>query len=219
MGGQVVAEGGLQHPAAGQVQLELLIAGHAGVGGQNLAAGRHQAAVQLQFQPFHLLPQVFLVGDQPRIQAYQKAVLHGAQAGFHLGAGGRACGIVEGPLLVDLFGGAGQRVAQALGGQVHLDQIVHHPGLDGPAGVAEILRAGQHDKNGQGAFFVAGVGQGQPVHHRHFDVGNDDVGLFPLDELLGDPAVAGGAADGVAQLFPFEHPLQADQDQGFVVSQ
>ena len=46
------------------------------------------------------------------------------------------------------------------------------------AGVAEILRAGQHDKDGQGPFFVAGPGQVQPVHHRHLDVGDDDVGLL-----------------------------------------
>ena len=106
---------------------------------------------------------------------------------------------------------------QVLGGQVQLDQIIHHPGTHGLLDVIKFFKAGQHDKGGQGAALPAGVGKGKAVHHRHFYVCDDDIRLFPLDELQRKLAVAGRAADGAAQLFPFQHPLQADEHQRLVI--
>ena len=108
---------------------------------------------------------------------------------------------------------------QVFGGQVQLDQIIHHSGTHGLLDVIKFFKAGQHDKGGQGAALPAGAGKGKPVHHRHFYVGNDDIRLLPLNEFQRQLSVAGGAADGIAQLFPFQHPLQADEHQRLIIHQ
>ena len=213
--GQVVLQGGLQHPPAGKTQLQLLGGGKGGVG-DDLAAGyKVVVACKVQLHVLQRLLQRLLVREQPGVQPHEKTLLIAAHA---LGKGFLCRHFAQQSVfLFYLFGGLGKGGLQVLGGQVQLDQIIHHPGTHGLLDVIKFLKAGQHDKGGQGAALPAGAGKGKAVHHRHFYVCNDDIRLLPLDEFQRQLAVAGGAADGIAQLFPFQHPLQANEHQRFIV--
>ena len=97
--------------------------------------------------------------------------------------------------------------------------VDHDPGAHGLLDVVKFFKAGQHDERGQRPSFPAGTGQGQTVHQGHFYVCYHDVRFFALDQFQRQFAVAGCAADGIAQFFPFQHPLQADEDQRFIIHQ
>ena len=210
-------QGGLQHPPAGKTQLQLLGGGKGGVG-DDLAAGyKIGVACKVQLHVLQRLLQCGFVREQPGVQPHEKTLLIAAHTLSKVFL--RRQFAQQGALLFYLFGGLGKGGLQVLGGQVQFDQIIHHPGTHGLLDVTKFFKAGQHDKGGQGAAFPAGAGKGKPVHHRHFYVGNDDIRLLPLNEFQRQLAVAGGAADGIAQLFPFQHPLQADEHQRLIIHQ
>ena len=215
--GQVVLQGGLQHPPAGKTQLQLLGGGKGGVG-DDLAAGyKIGVACKVQLHVLQRLLQCGFVREQPGVQPHEKTLLIAAHTLGKIFLCRQFA--QQSTLLFYLFGGLGKGGLQVLGGQVQFDQIIHHPGTHGLLDVTKFFKAGQHDKGGQGAAFPAGAGKGKPVHHRHFYVGNDDIRLLPLNEFQRQLAVAGGAADGIAQLFPFQHPLQADEHQRLIIHQ
>ena len=208
-------QGGLKHPPAGKAQLQLLGGGQLCIGNDLAAGYKVGVACKAQIHVLQGLLQGTLIREQPGVQPHAKTFPIAAHA---LGKIFLYRNLAQqGALLFYLFGGAGKSVFQVLGGQIQLDQIIHHPGSHGLLDVIEFLKAGQHDKGRQGAALPAGVGKGKAVHHRHFYVCDDDIRFFPLDELQRKLAVAGRAADGVAQLFPFQHPLQADEHQRLVI--
>ena len=155
--------------------------------------------------------------EQPGIEPHKEPLLIGADALgeilLHRG------GAQQGALLLDPLGSPAEGVLQVFGGQVQLDEVIHHADPHGLLDVIEFFKAGQHDKGGQGPLLPAGARQGQAVHDRHFYIRDDDVGLFPLDQVQCKLAVAGSPADGIAQLFPFQHPLQADEHQRLIINQ
>ena len=208
-------QGGFQHPTAGKAQLQLLRGGKGGIGNDLAAGYKVVVACKVQLHVLQRLLQGLLVREQPGVQPHKEPFLIAAHA----------LGKVflhwyftqQGVLLFYLFGGLGKGSLQVLGGQVQLDQIIHHPGSHSLLDVIKFFKAGQHDKGGQGAALPAGAGKGKAVHYRHFYVSNDDIRLFPLDEFQRQFAVAGGAANGIAQFFPFQHSLQANEHQRFIV--
>ena len=159
--------------------------------------------------------QLTLLLKQPGVQPHKKAFLIGAHA----------LGKVflhrqlpkQRPLLFDAFCGAGQRGLQIFRGQVQLNKVIHHPGPHGLFDVIEFLKAGQHNKSGQRPPFPAGAGKGKAIHQGHFYVCHHDIRLFALDHFQRQLAVAGSAADSIAQLFPFQHSLQANEDQRLII--
>ena len=213
--GQIILQGGFQHPCTGKAQFQLLGGRKLGVGAQ--FAGSYQIAVafQVKIQVPQRLFQLTLLLKQPGVQPHKETFLIASHA----------LGKVflnryfaqQGVLLFYLFSGLGKGGLQVLRGQVQLDQIIHHPGPHGLFDVIKFLKAGQHNKGGQGAALPAGAGKSKAVHHRHFYVCNDDIRLFPLDEFQRQLAVAGSAADSIAQLFPFQHPLQANEHQRLII--
>ena len=213
--GQIILQGGFQHPCTGKAQFQLLGGRKLGVGAQ--FAGSHQIAVafQVKIQVPQRLFQLTLLLKQPGVQPHKKAFLIAAHA----------LGKVflhrqlpkQRPLLFDAFCGAGQRGLQIFRGQVQLDKVIHHPGPHGLFDVIEFLKAGQHNKSGQRPPFPAGAGKGKAIHQGHFYVCHHDIRLFALDQVQCKFAVAGSAADSIAQLFPFQHSLQANEDQRLII--
>ena len=213
--GQIILQGGFQHPCTGKAQFQLLGGGKLCVG-NDLAAG-HQIAVAFQVKiqvPQRLFQLTFLL-KQPGVQPHKKTLLITAHA----------LGKVflhrqlpkQRPLLFDAFCGAGQRGLQIFRGQVQLNKVIHHPGPHGLFDVVKFLKAGQHNKGGQRPPLPAGAGQGQAIHQGHFYVCHHDIRLFALDHFQRQLAVAGSAADSIAQLFPFQHSLQANEDQRLII--
>ena len=156
-----------------------------------------------------------LVLKQSGVQPHEKALLIGAHALGEVLLHGQFA--QQRPLFFHPLGGAGQRGLQVLGGQVEFYKVIHHPGPHGLLDVVKLFKAGQHNESGQRAPLPAGAGQRQAVHQGHFYVGHHNIRLFTLDEFQRQLAVAGCAADSVAQLFPFQHSLQADEHQRLII--
>ena len=213
--GQIILQGGFQHPPAGKAQLQLLCGGKLCVGNDLAAGHKVVVACKVQFHVLQRLLQRLLVREQPSVQPHKETLLITAHAFGKVFLNRYFA--QQGMLLFYLFSGLGKGGLQVLGGKVQLDQIIHHPGPHGLFDVIKFLKAGQHNKSGQRPPLPAGAGKGKAVHHRHLHVCDDDIRLFPLDELQRQFAVAGSAADSIAQLFPFQHSLQADEHQRLII--
>ena len=216
--GQIVFQQVFHHFGAGEAQFDLLRVGQCRTRRADLTADqkipvRRKVCSQPAQRRFQLL---FLL-KHPGVQPRKKAVLVAAQSFGHAGGGRRLPH--QRPFLFDPLRSPRQCCGKAFRRKLQLHQIIHRSGAHRLAHIVELLKTGQDDEHRQRAFFPAGTGQGKPIHQRHFHIRHHDIRFFLLDGLQRLAAVAGGAADGIAQLLPLQHPLQPDQYQRLIVRQ
>ena len=68
----------------------------------------------------------------------------------------------------------------------------------------EFLQVGKHDEGKFHPLLPASANELQPVHHRHADIRDNDIGLGFTDQLQGIGAVGGLSHKGAAQAFPLD---------------
>ena len=86
-----------------------------------------------------------------------------------------------------------------------LEQILIDVQLDGLLRVLKIVISGQDDDPRVRKFAVHQAAQGEPVHERHFDVGDENIRTDSAHHGQGDFSVGGFPGEDKAVLFPRNH--------------